>query len=112
MIFVRIVGMNKESIKLAIHHKIKQHSIYEPIYSKDLESMFAISGVAIREAVHTLRSEDNIPICSGRDGYFYPQSKAEANHTINQLKSRAKQCFEAAKGIEEHYIKDNQITLL
>ena len=83
-----------------------------PIYSKDIERRLAISGVAVREAVHNARTEQNVPICSGPTGYFMPRNMLEAQSTIRSLYSRAKQNREAAEGMEKHYNKEKQMRLI
>ena len=98
----------------AIHYNpnvilmIKGRTSNNPIKSYEIENKLSISGVTVREIVHRARTVDNIPICSDSKGYYYPTSKLEADKTIRQLRSRAKQLVEAANGIEEFYITDNQ----
>lgn len=91
---------------------IKNATIADPIKSKTMELRYGIGGVTIREIVHYLRAYMNEPICSDANGYFYPQSKFEANHTIAQLKSRVKEIMKVVKGIEGYFGKESQGSLL
>jgi transcriptional regulator of NAD metabolism len=92
---------------------IKDHTADKPIYSYQLEEKYHVSGVVIRDAIHHMRTTENIPICSGSKGYFYPRDKAEVQRTINHLRSRAKRNREAAEGIERYYQRSSgQLELL
>ena len=91
-----------------IHNRTKEN----PIYSAEIERRLGVTGVTIREIVHTARTEKNIPICAESKGYFMPSNKAEADRTINSLRSRARQNNEAANGIELFYKTEKQETLL
>ena len=91
---------------------IQSRNADNPIYSPEIERRLGVGGVQVRDAVHRARTTDNLPICSGSKGYFMPREKAEALRTIASLRSRAARCLEAADGIENHYNKDSQISLL
>ena len=91
---------------------IKKATIDSPVKSKILEARYGVGGVMIREVVHYLRACMNEPICSDTNGYFYPKSKIEANHTLAQLKSRIKEISDVVNGIEGFFSKESQGSLL
>lgn len=91
---------------------IKTSTIDAPVKSKTMELRYNIKGVTIREVVHYLRAYMNEPVCSDANGYFYPKSKIEANHTIAQLKSRIKKISDGVNGIEGFFSKESQGSLL
>ena len=104
--------MSKSSIKNTILYHIKQRTRENPIRSKEISYKLGCSDVHIRDAVHELRTKDNIPVCSGGRGYYFPTDISEARHSINHLRSRARKMMDAAKGMEEHYMKEEQTSLI
>ena len=106
--------MGDITMSRAIHYNphvimmIKGRTSNNPIKSSEIERKLHIAGVTVREIVHRARTVDNLPVCSDSKGYYFPMNKSEADRTIRQLRSRAKQLVEAANGIEEYYITDNQ----
>tara|TARA_Y100000310_G_C20613348_1_gene779209 strand:+ start:8 stop:328 length:321 start_codon:yes stop_codon:yes gene_type:complete len=98
---------NTEYLRTLILIDIKNHTADKPIYSYQLEERYHISGVTVRDAIHHMRSAENIPICSGSKGYYYPRDRTEVQHTINHLRSRANRNREAADGIEKYYQRSN-----
>ena len=96
----------------SIIYEIQRRTKDNPIYSKELERLFGVSDVKVRDAVHKARTVENIPICSGNTGYFMPRDKSETLRTVASLRSRAKQNNEAADGIEKGYQDNNQQELL
>ena len=101
-----------DSTSMYIIDIIKKRTVNNPVLSRDIEQKVGVSGVKVREVIHKARTEWDIPICAESKGYFMPINKLEAERTIRSLKSRAKQLIEASKGIEEHYVKDDQMRLL
>ena len=104
--------MKNKVYSSTIIYEIQRRTKDNPIFSKELERLFGVSDVKIRDVVHKARTIDNIPICAGNTGYFMPRDKAEALRTIKSLRSRASQNNEAADGIEKHYYKQDQQELL
>tara|TARA_Y100000310_G_scaffold124006_1_gene122752 strand:+ start:646 stop:960 length:315 start_codon:yes stop_codon:yes gene_type:complete len=104
--------MKNKVYSSTIIYEIQRRTKDNPIFSKELERLFGVSDVKIRDVVHKARTIDNIPICAGNTGYFMPRDMAEALRTIKSLRSRAKQNNEAAEGIEKHYTKNDQQELL
>ena len=98
--------------KSSILYVIKSHTKENPIKSREIKEKLGCSDVKIREAVHELRTVDNFPICSGSKGYFYALDISEARHTINHLRSRAREMFDAAEGMEKAFEKDNQLSIV
>ena len=104
--------MKKKVYSSTIIYEIKRRSKDNPIFSKELERLFGVSDVKVRDAVHKARTVENIPIGADNKGYFMPRNRAEILHTVASLRSRAARCLEAAEGIEKHYTKNNQQELL
>ena len=104
--------MKRNSLKGSILYIIKSHTINNPIKSREIKEKLGCVDVVIREAVHELRSVDNIPICSGSKGYFYPLDISEARHSVNRLRSSARELFDAAEGIEKAFEKDKQLSIV
>ena len=95
------MSKKSQNFKYKVMDEIKKHRKNNPIKSRQLEAMFSLRGVNIREIVHWLRVGDHLPICSDSAGYFYARNKFEAEHTIRQLRSRIKHINEAVCGIEQ-----------
>ena len=95
-----------------ILNDIKRATMDSPVKSKVLEVRYGIGGVTVREIVHHCRAYMEEPICSDANGYFYPKSKHEADHTLAQLKSRIKEIAIVVKGIEGFFERENQGSLL
>jgi len=55
------------------------------IKSAELERAMDMSGTDLRKLVNKLRRKA-VPICSGRDGYFYARTAGDIVRTIRQLK--------------------------
>ena len=91
---------------------IQERTSVNPIKSSEIERRLSISGVTVRQIIHDARTHDNVPICSDSKGYYIASNKIEADATIRQLLSRAKQLRDAAEGMEKHYNKDNQMRLI
>lgn len=62
------------------HHRGKRNAVY----SRQLERLFSIDGRNLRRMISALRME-GYPICSGDTGYYFADSQAEINATINRL---------------------------
>ena len=103
---------SKASIKTHLLMLIKQHRVENPIKAYQIKAKLGISSVKIREIVNELRADDNLPICSDSTGYFYARNKAEALHTISQLRSRAKHIHLAADGILANFKDEDQLSLI
>ena len=73
------------------------------VHSKDLEDLFLISGRILRKYIKQLR-DDEVPICSCKNGYYYAKDQTEvkksaaflgnlsdsvSNTRMNLLSSRA-----------------------
>ena len=95
-----------------IIYEIQRRSKKNPIFSKELERLFGVSDVKIRDAVHKARAKDELPIGAENKGYFLARNKSEILRTVASLRSRAMRCLEAADGIEKGYNQDNQQELL
>lgn len=59
-----------------------------------------INGAYLRDLVHTLR-EKGFPVCSGSTGYWLAETDAELSHTVNHLKSRAREIEKVANALSE-----------
>ena len=104
--------MKKHSLKGSILYIIKSHKKENAIKSKKLRETLGCDGRIIRTLIHELRVEDNIPICSGNNGYFYPDDISEARHSVNRLRSSARELYDAAEGIEKAFEKDKQLSIV
>ena len=54
------------------------------IHSRELEALFSLTGRALRRFVSELRKEE-IPICSGKCGYYYARTQAEIKRCAGML---------------------------
>tara|TARA_Y100000034_G_C6570908_1_gene247425 strand:+ start:98 stop:409 length:312 start_codon:yes stop_codon:yes gene_type:complete len=101
-----------ESIKHHILATIMDYYIDKPIYSGQLEKIYDISGITVRNIVRQLRREGH-PIASGSNGYYYARYKTELVSTINNLRSRANDLLKTANILEAAYThKSGQTTLI
>ena len=69
------------------------------IKSAELERTMEMSGTDLRKLVNKLRRK-SIPICSGRDGYFYAKTAGDIVRTIRKLKIMIKGLQAAVDGLE------------
>ena len=90
---------------------ISQHTIDNPIKSFEIELITGLTGAEIRCILHELRLSKH-PIGSTADGYFMAINKAELEHTIAQLMSRATKIIAVAKALEECFASQEQLVLL
>ena len=60
------------------------------VHSKDLEALFFISGRALRRCIKQLREEE-IPICSSKNGYYYAKDQAEIKKSARLDRNDVKQ---------------------
>ena len=104
--------MKKKVYSSTIIYEIKRRTKDNPIFSKELERLFGISDVKVRDAVHKARTKDELPIGAENKGYFLARNKSEILRTVASLRSRAMRCLEAADGIKKGYKDDNQQELL
>lgn len=54
--------------------------------SAKLEQVLHLSGTELRKLVNRMRRK-GIPICSSRDGYYYPRNAGDVCTTIQQLEA-------------------------
>lgn len=73
------------------------------VKSKQIEQIFGLRGVEVRNMVNQLRYE-GVPICSGRKGYWYAKNEAEVIETLNGLKARIIGIENAVNGLEKTLI--------
>ena len=77
--------MNKRvliEVFLRDHHMGEERAVH----SKDLEALFFISGRALRRCIKQLREEE-IPICSSKNGYYYAKDQTEIRKCAGMLGS-------------------------
>ena len=105
--------MSKKARGMLVHiwADIHKSSSINPVFSKQLENRYKLSGAEVRSVVHRLR-EDGKPICSGSEGYYLAKDLVEARHTINHLRSRANSMLETARSMEEFFTGEDQQVLL
>lgn len=68
------------------------------VTSKILEDIFGCKGSDIRHTVNDLR-RSGVPICSGRNGYYYATRKNEITATIAHLEGRMAKIKAAQSGL-------------
>ena len=68
------------------------------VTSKILEAQFGCKGSDIRRTVNDLRSI-GVPICSGRNGYYYATRDNEITATIAHLEGRIEKIKAAQNGL-------------
>lgn len=105
--------MSKKARGMLVHiwADIHKSSSINPVFSKQLENRYKLSGAEVRSVIHRLR-EDGKPICSGSEGYYLAKDLVEARHTINHLRSRANSMLETARSMEEFFTGEDQQVLL
>lgn len=74
--------------------KGRQHTIK----SAELERALDMSGTDLRKLVNKLRRK-SVPICSGRDGYFYAKNAGDILRTIRSLRVMIKGLQAAVDGL-------------
>ena len=92
------------ALKSHVLHVIQSRNSSNPIKLKNVAELCDCSTRHIREAVHTLRVEDNKPICGDNLGYYWPRFKTEWEITSRRLKSQAKKIMDAALGGDQHFV--------
>ena len=68
------------------------------IKSAELERVLHMSGTDLRKLVNKLRRK-SVPICSGRDGYFYARTAGDIVRTIRALRVMIKGLQAAVDGL-------------
>lgn len=68
------------------------------IKSAELERVLHMSGTDLRKLVNKLRRK-SVPICSGRDGYFYAKTAGDIIRTIRALRVMIKGLQAAVDGL-------------
>tara|TARA_R100000781_G_scaffold114584_2_gene85797 strand:- start:144 stop:467 length:324 start_codon:yes stop_codon:yes gene_type:complete len=99
---------SKTTLKDHILYDLKNHKGHKKFKMRELAERWSTTTRAIREAINSLRVDDNQPICGDNTGYYFPVYKSEWEHTSNRLKAQAKSLFEAAAGGDKYYEEDNQ----
>jgi len=75
---------------------------YQAISSQELGAKFSVDPRRVRAIISHLRQDHKMPICgTSNNGYFWPRQRADANHTIAELKSRLIEIQKTVDGIEE-----------
>ena len=96
--------IDPNSLKSHVLHVVRSRNSTTPIKMKKLAERCGCSTRHIREAVHSLRADDNMPICGDNIGYYWPRFKTEWEITTRRLKSQAKKIMDAALGGDQHFI--------
>lgn len=84
---------------LRIYHLGKENSVT----TRNLKHI--AKGVEIREWVNRLR-QAGVPICSGRNGYYYAKDSTEMKQTLNFLESHIRQAKKALDGLLDTYYEE------
>jgi len=77
------------------------------VTSKILECRFGCKGTDIRRMVNDLRCA-GIPICSGRNGYYYATGKNEIATTVAHLDGRIQKIKAAQSGLLGYLQRDKK----
>ena len=73
-------------IELVINHVGMENAVH----SKVFERRYDISGRTLRDMISSLRRIEGYPICSCRNGYFYPRTRAELEDTVKRMHTMSK----------------------
>ena len=68
------------------------------VHSIELQRLFSLDGRTLRRKIHNLR-QDGAPICSDENGYYYADSQAEINRTVNRLNTLVTKISNARTGL-------------
>lgn len=90
-----------EDLKILLIRLVNHVGERNAITSKEI----GINGTYLRDLVHTLR-EKGFPVCSGSTGYWLAETEQELRHTINHLKSRAREIEKVANALSEVVVVD------
>ena len=90
---------------------ISQHTVDNPIKSRQIEQRTTLTGSELRAILHELRLSKH-PIAGESEGYFMARNEAELEHTIAQLMSRATKIIAVAKALEDCFASQEQLSLL
>jgi hypothetical protein len=83
---------------------------YGPVLSRDLESMFSVTGSQVREIVRHYRREGEL-IVSGSQGYWYAKDWKEFQEAMHHMESRALDILETMKLLRKKYEMPGQMRL-
>ena len=72
---------------------------HNAIKATDIKSKVGVSAVELRSIVNALRQEE-IPICSDENGYYFAGSVSDVRSTINHLDARIKGIKKATYGLK------------
>ena len=81
--------MSKKARSMLVHiwADIHKSTSKSPIFSKQLERRYKLSGAEVRSVIHKLRDEGR-PICSGADGYYLAKDQWKSS-----LQGRISRCY-------------------
>lgn len=88
---------------------MKLHAKSNPIFSKELEEIFAVKGPTLRGVIRTLRRSGEW-IAESEAGYYYADSFEQVEPTILDLEGRADSMYKTASAMRKA-IKPEQQTL-
>ena len=72
------------------------------VSAPELAALLRTSDRQVRAMVSHLRKDHQLPICSTpAEGFYWPRSRSQAEHTLAQLKSRIADLQLVIDGIEE-----------
>jgi len=74
----------------------------EAVSAPELASLLHTTDRQVRALINHLRKDHKLPICSTpSSGFYWPHTRAQAEHTIAQLRSRVADIELMIEGIEE-----------
>ena len=83
-----------------IYNEISKRSKYKPIFSKDLEKKFDISGSEIRDTIRGLRRKGE-PIVGSNTGYYLAAGTEDIKELVADLESRISSMRETVTAIKK-----------
>jgi hypothetical protein len=89
-------------LELDIYKLIKRHTLSHPVYSREIERMYRISGWEVRNLVGRMRDEGE-PVGSTDSGYYFARNQKELEPSIRHLKSRALKMLNRARRMESSF---------
>ena len=83
-----------------VYNEIAKRSKYKPIFSKDLEKKFDISGSEIRDTIRGLRRKGE-PIVGSNTGYYLAAGTEDIKELVADLESRISSMRETVTAIKK-----------
>lgn len=96
-------------MKDEIEAKLRLHRKENPVYSKEIENCFNITGVQVRDIIRELRREGK-PVANSKQGYYWARNEIELQETIEDLESRSFSMLKTIEGLRKAF-KTKELSL-